>query len=139
MLCEISWRIVSPQMHLIRKRAMSGDPSLKDGARYGPVSRTTGRKLFEVRLLFQQFEKVNAARQGSWCTLRARCSSAHTRTSRFGTEGVSGLCSSVRSINRNSIGNYFLAAAQGFFRSLPSAIFLFASVTNSQVRALIIS
>jgi len=32
-----------------------------------------------------------------------------------------------------SIGNYFLAAAQGFFRSLPSAIFLFSSITNSQV------
>ncbi|KAI0067548.1 UPF0052-domain-containing protein [Artomyces pyxidatus] len=31
-----------------------------------------------------------------------------------------------------SIGNYFLAAAQGFFRSLPSAIFLFSSITNSQ-------
>jgi hypothetical protein len=32
-----------------------------------------------------------------------------------------------------SIGNYFLAAAQGFFRSLPSAIFLFSSITNSLV------
>lgn len=31
-----------------------------------------------------------------------------------------------------SIGNYFIAAAQGFFRSLPSAIFLFSSITNSQ-------
>ncbi|KAH7926200.1 UPF0052-domain-containing protein [Leucogyrophana mollusca] len=31
-----------------------------------------------------------------------------------------------------SIGNYFLAGAQGFFRSLPSAIFLFSSITNSQ-------
>ncbi|KAK1224706.1 hypothetical protein PQX77_012379 [Marasmius sp. AFHP31] len=30
-----------------------------------------------------------------------------------------------------SIGNYFLAAAQDFFRSLPSAIFLFSSITNS--------
>ncbi|KAJ6626964.1 hypothetical protein B0H10DRAFT_2296645 [Mycena sp. CBHHK59/15] len=30
-----------------------------------------------------------------------------------------------------SIGNYFLAAAQGFFRSLPAAIFLFSSITNS--------
>lgn len=35
-----------------------------------------------------------------------------------------------------SIGNYFLAAAQGFFRSLPSAIFLFASITNSQANIL---
>lgn len=33
-----------------------------------------------------------------------------------------------------SIGNYFLAAAQEFFRSLPSAIFLFSSITHSQVR-----
>ncbi|CAL1697085.1 unnamed protein product [Somion occarium] len=33
-----------------------------------------------------------------------------------------------------SIGNYFLSAAQEFFRSLPSAIFLFSSITNSQVR-----
>ena len=32
-----------------------------------------------------------------------------------------------------SVGNYFLAAAQGFFRSLPSAIFLFSSITHSQV------
>ncbi|KAF8060950.1 hypothetical protein FPV67DRAFT_314882 [Lyophyllum atratum] len=35
-----------------------------------------------------------------------------------------------------SIGNYFLAAAQGFFRSLPSAIFLFSSITNSQASIL---
>ncbi|KAL0949031.1 hypothetical protein HGRIS_009126 [Hohenbuehelia grisea] len=35
-----------------------------------------------------------------------------------------------------SIGNYFLAAAQGFFRSLPSAIFLFSSITNSQATIL---
>lgn len=35
-----------------------------------------------------------------------------------------------------SIGNYFLSAAQAFFRSLPSAIFLFSSITNSQVRTM---
>jgi 2-phospho-L-lactate transferase/gluconeogenesis factor (CofD/UPF0052 family) len=35
-----------------------------------------------------------------------------------------------------SIGNYFLAAAQDFFRSLPSAIFLFASITSSQATIL---
>ncbi|KJA29378.1 hypothetical protein HYPSUDRAFT_61398 [Hypholoma sublateritium FD-334 SS-4] len=35
-----------------------------------------------------------------------------------------------------SVGNYFLAAAQGFFRSLPSAIFLFSSITNSQAHIL---
>ncbi|KAF4623230.1 hypothetical protein D9613_001997 [Agrocybe pediades] len=35
-----------------------------------------------------------------------------------------------------SIGNYFLAAAQGFFKSLPSAIFLFSSITNSQANIL---
>ncbi|KAF8876811.1 hypothetical protein CPB85DRAFT_1378560 [Mucidula mucida] len=35
-----------------------------------------------------------------------------------------------------SIGNYFLAAAQGFFRSLPSAVFLFSSITNSQANIL---
>jgi hypothetical protein len=33
----------------------------------------------------------------------------------------------------SSIGNFLLAAAQAFFRSLPSAIFLFSSITNSQV------
>jgi hypothetical protein len=33
----------------------------------------------------------------------------------------------------SSIGNFLLAAAQSFFRSLPSAIFLFSSITNSQV------
>lgn len=38
----------------------------------------------------------------------------------------------------SSIGNYFLAAAQGFFLSLPSAIFLFSSITNSQVNTLCI-
>lgn len=32
-----------------------------------------------------------------------------------------------------SIGNYFLAAAQMFFRSLPSAVFLFSSITGSEV------
>lgn len=36
-------------------------------------------------------------------------------------------------VNCFSIGNYFLSAAQAFFRSLPSAIFLFSSITNSQV------
>ncbi|KAL6305673.1 hypothetical protein BKA93DRAFT_209205 [Sparassis latifolia] len=35
-----------------------------------------------------------------------------------------------------SIGNYFLSAAQEFFRSLPSAIFLFSSITNSQANIL---
>lgn len=35
-----------------------------------------------------------------------------------------------------SIGNYLLAAAQKFFRSLPSAIFLFSSITNSQATIL---
>jgi len=35
-----------------------------------------------------------------------------------------------------SIGNFFLAAAQDFFRSLPSAIFLFSSITNSQASIL---
>lgn len=36
------------------------------------------------------------------------------------------------SFQNGSIGNYFLAAAQGFFRSLPSAIFLFSSITSSR-------
>ncbi|KAG9101174.1 hypothetical protein FS749_009636 [Ceratobasidium sp. UAMH 11750] len=35
-----------------------------------------------------------------------------------------------------SLGNYFLAATQGFFRSLPSAIFLFSSITGSQAHVL---
>ncbi|KAH7884009.1 UPF0052-domain-containing protein [Phlebopus sp. FC_14] len=35
-----------------------------------------------------------------------------------------------------SIGNYFISGAQIFFRSLPSAIFLFASITNSQANIL---
>ncbi|KAI0344242.1 UPF0052-domain-containing protein [Trametopsis cervina] len=35
-----------------------------------------------------------------------------------------------------SIGNYFLAAAQDFFRSLPSAIFLFSSITHSEASIL---
>ncbi|RPD70798.1 UPF0052-domain-containing protein [Lentinus tigrinus ALCF2SS1-7] len=35
-----------------------------------------------------------------------------------------------------SIGNYFLSAAQAFCRSLPSAIFLFSSITNSQANIL---
>jgi len=36
----------------------------------------------------------------------------------------------------HSIGNYFLAAAMIFFRSLPSAIFLFSSITTSQANIL---
>ncbi|KAK2461746.1 hypothetical protein APHAL10511_006209 [Amanita phalloides] len=35
-----------------------------------------------------------------------------------------------------SIGNFFLAAAQEFFTSLPSAIFLFSSITHSQASIL---
>ncbi|KAJ7226097.1 UPF0052-domain-containing protein [Mycena pura] len=35
-----------------------------------------------------------------------------------------------------SVGNYLLAGAQGFFRSLPAAIFLFSSITNSQANIL---
>ncbi|KAG8754867.1 hypothetical protein FRC14_004559 [Serendipita sp. 396] len=34
--------------------------------------------------------------------------------------------------SNGSIGNFFLAAAQLFFRSLPSAIFLFSSITGSE-------
>ncbi|KAH8120700.1 UPF0052-domain-containing protein [Phellopilus nigrolimitatus] len=36
------------------------------------------------------------------------------------------------SFRNGSVGNYFLAVARIFFRSLPSAIFLFSSITNSQ-------
>ncbi|KAG8807245.1 hypothetical protein FRC17_004558 [Serendipita sp. 399] len=36
--------------------------------------------------------------------------------------------------SNGSIGNFFLAAAQLFFRSLPSSIFLFQSISNSEVR-----
>lgn len=44
------------------------------------------------------------------------------------------LIEQASSNHASSIGNYFLSAAQIFFRSLPSAIFLFSSITNSQVR-----
>jgi 2-phospho-L-lactate transferase/gluconeogenesis factor (CofD/UPF0052 family) len=37
---------------------------------------------------------------------------------------------------RHSVGNYFLAATTMFFRSLPSAIFLFSSITKSQANIL---
>ncbi|KAG8964952.1 hypothetical protein FRC03_001176 [Tulasnella sp. 419] len=37
------------------------------------------------------------------------------------------------SFRNGSIGNYFLTAAHLFFRSVPSAIFLFSSITGSQV------
>ncbi|KAF8509851.1 UPF0052-domain-containing protein [Hysterangium stoloniferum] len=40
------------------------------------------------------------------------------------------------SFQNGSVGNYLLAAAQDFFRSLPSAIFLFSSITNSQANIL---
>ncbi|KIY45714.1 UPF0052-domain-containing protein [Fistulina hepatica ATCC 64428] len=46
----------------------------------------------------------------------------------------------LRRANKNfrflngSIGNYFLAAAQSFFRSLPSGIFLFTAVTDSNTQ-----
>ncbi|KIJ53415.1 hypothetical protein M422DRAFT_155365 [Sphaerobolus stellatus SS14] len=40
------------------------------------------------------------------------------------------------SFRNGSIGNYLLAAAQDFFRSLPSAIFLFSSITTSQAHIL---
>ncbi|KAJ7071574.1 hypothetical protein C8F01DRAFT_1111091 [Mycena amicta] len=35
-----------------------------------------------------------------------------------------------------SIGNYLIAGAQGFLRSLPASIFLFSSITNSQANIL---
>ena len=35
-----------------------------------------------------------------------------------------------------SVGNYVLAAAQEFLMSLPSAIFLFSAITNSQANIL---
>ncbi|KAE9409421.1 UPF0052-domain-containing protein [Gymnopus androsaceus JB14] len=38
-----------------------------------------------------------------------------------------------------SIGNYVFAAAQGFFRSLSSAIFFFSSITNSQANMVTIA
>lgn len=40
------------------------------------------------------------------------------------------------SFRNGSVGNYFLAGAQLFFRSLPSAIFLFSSMTSSQASIL---
>ncbi|EJD04444.1 UPF0052-domain-containing protein [Fomitiporia mediterranea MF3/22] len=40
------------------------------------------------------------------------------------------------SFRNGSVGNYFLAAARIFFRSLPSAVFLFSSITNSQANIL---
>ncbi|KAF8575916.1 UPF0052-domain-containing protein [Ramaria rubella] len=40
------------------------------------------------------------------------------------------------SFRNGSVGNYLLAAAQGFFRSLPSAIFFVSSITNSQANIL---
>ncbi|KAH7104802.1 UPF0052-domain-containing protein [Auriculariales sp. MPI-PUGE-AT-0066] len=40
------------------------------------------------------------------------------------------------SFRNGSIGNYWLAGAQHFFRSLPSAIFLFSSITTSQASIL---
>jgi hypothetical protein len=43
------------------------------------------------------------------------------------------LCSNSETI---SIGNYFIAVAQEFFRSLLSAIFLFSSIINTQVGTL---
>lgn len=44
--------------------------------------------------------------------------------------------SSFKYLLQASVGNYFLAAAQRFFRSLPSAIFLFSAITNSQANIL---
>ena len=40
------------------------------------------------------------------------------------------------SFRNGCVGNFLLAAAQGFFRSLPSAIFFFSSITNSQANIL---
>lgn len=72
-------------------------------------------------------------------TLRAKYWNAPIKTLIFAMEGLSaylyGVYSSKYSF-RISVGNYFLAAAQGFFRSLPSAIFLFSAITNSQANIL---
>ncbi|KAG8900986.1 hypothetical protein FRB99_005646 [Tulasnella sp. 403] len=40
------------------------------------------------------------------------------------------------SFRNGSVGNYFLTAAHLFFRSVPSAIFLFSSITGSQAQIL---
>lgn len=40
------------------------------------------------------------------------------------------------SFRNASVGNFFLTAAHLFFRSVPSAIFLFSSITGSNVRTL---
>lgn len=40
------------------------------------------------------------------------------------------------SFRNGSVGNYFLTAAHLFFRSVPSAIFLFSSITGSQAHIL---
>uniref|UniRef100_A0A8H7Y5S9 Uncharacterized protein n=1 Tax=Psilocybe cubensis TaxID=181762 RepID=A0A8H7Y5S9_PSICU len=84
----------------------NGETLLKEKVNYGEGYPLTGKKPLEDFLF----------------TLKVSYSSVLTRTSIFATAG--------------NIGNYFLAAAQGFFRSLPSAIFLFSSITNSQANIL---
>lgn len=46
--------------------------------------------------------------------------------------------SEMQALMESGVGNYFLAAAQSFFMFLPSAVFLFSSITNSQASYLII-
>jgi hypothetical protein len=72
-----------------------------------------------------------------WSTSRMRCSAVHRRSSRLSTEGKASFLGRVAFTELSvSVGNYFLAATTMFFRSLPSAIFLFSSITKSQAHIL---
>ncbi|TFY57331.1 hypothetical protein EVG20_g8590 [Dentipellis fragilis] len=119
--CALCSPIGCPLLCRSSLRGTSGARSLRGGVRCGLGSRMTARRLSEVAfvsvLSFQDTEGATGF------------------LVYFESEVLRRAHKSFSFVN-GSIGNYFLAAAQGFFRSLPSAIFLFSSITGSQANIL---
>lgn len=92
--------------------------SLRGGVRYGLVSPRIERKSFEVSVVLLVYQTRNIQSCKGFLV-------------HFESE-VLRRAQKNFSFRNGSIGNYFLAAARIFFRSLPSAIFLFSSITTSQ-------
>lgn len=133
--------------------AKSGGPSLKGGVACGLAFPKTEKRPYEVREIILavvcspiQLDPLRGAsltRHRLPGTSRGRDPSARAQKLLVCEREVSLSCTPNPTYTlphfTASIGNFLLAGSQSFFRSLPSAIFLFSSITNSNVRGVVSS
>jgi hypothetical protein len=117
-----SSRIVSPLLFLNTKPETNGAVLLRAEVLCGEAYHQIERRPYEVpRFLFSSLVIFITWKQGFLVHFESEVlKRAHKNFS----------------FRNGSVGNYLLAAAQDFFRSLPSAIFFFSSITNSQANIL---